>query len=217
MGRTIKGKAPECKSFTYIANMKTVTYFSGSYSGHNPAYVEAARRVGDFIGRQKCLAKYGGSSSGLMGAFCFALKASAEESHSSAKIIGIMPRKYATVNKPETLGIEFTVTETLTERKHLLIEGADAFLVLPGGIGTLDEIFETIETDYVPADRDPTIGDYTIRPIYILNMDGYYNPIRDQLARMEHEGFLVPTKMINLFFLDTLDEYLAALEQFFVS
>lgn len=195
--------------------MKTVTYFAGARAGNHPDYEDAARRVGGFIGRQQCRAKYGGSRTGLMGAFCFAFKNAAEESKSGAKIFGILPRKYANVNKPETLGIEFTVTDTLAERKHLLLEGADAFLVMPGGIGTLDEIFETIETDYLPADRDPTIGEYTIRPIYILNIGGFYNATRQQLQHMHDEGFLVGQKMANMFFYDTVEEYLEALTRFF--
>lgn len=195
--------------------MKTVTYFSGARAGNNPAYEEAARRVGDFIGRQKCLAKYGGSRTGLMGAFCFAFKAAEAESHSGAKIFGVLPRKYASVNKPETLGIEFVVTDTLAERKQLLLKDADAFLVMPGGIGTLDEIFEAIETDYLPADRDPTIGEYTIRPIFIMNIGGFYNATREQLNYMHNEGFLIGQKTANVFYYDTVEDYLAALERFF--
>jgi hypothetical protein len=185
--------------------------------GANPAYEQAAKQIGDYIGRKKCLVKYGGSSTGLMGAFCFALKAAAEQSHSGAKITGILPKKYATVNKPETLGIEFTVTETLAERKHLLLEGADAFLVLPGGIGTLDEIYETIETDYMPIDRDPTLGEYKMRPIFILNLFGFYNATKVQLEKMKEEKFLIGQKTANLFFYDTVDEYLAALDRFFAT
>ncbi len=197
--------------------MKTITYFSGARAGNNPVYEEAAKRVGNFIGRQKCLAKYGGSRTGLMGAFCFSLKLAAEESRSGAKIFGILPRKYASVNKPETIGIEFIVTDTLSERKQLLLKDADAFLVMPGGIGTLDEIFETIETDYLPTDRDPTIDEYTIRPIYILNLNGFYDATRKQLQHMHDEGFLVGQKTANVFYYDTVDEYIRALERFFKS
>ena len=197
--------------------MKTITYFSGARAGTRPEYEEAARKVGDFVGRQRCLAKYGGSRTGLMGAFCFSFKDAAAQSQSGARIVGILPKKYATVNKPETIGIEFTVTETLAERKHLLLEGADAFLVMPGGIGTLDEIYETIETDYIPTDRDPTLGEYRIRPIYVLNLNGFYDATRAQLDHMHAEGFLVGQKTANLFYYDTVEEYLAALERFFNS
>lgn len=197
--------------------MKTITYFSGARSGANSVYEDAAKRIGDYVGRKKCIAKYGGSSTGLMGAFCFSLKSAAEESRSGAKIIGILPQKYSTVNKPETLGIEFTVTKTLSERKHLLLEGADAFLVLPGGIGTLDEIYETIETDYMPTDRDPSLGEYTMRPIFILNLNGFYNATKAQLDVMKAEKFLIGQKTANLFFYDTVDEYLSALDRFFAS
>lgn len=195
--------------------MKTITYFSGARAGARPEYEQAARQVGDYIGRKTCLAKYGGSSTGLMGAFCFSLKAAAEESRSGARIIGILPKKYVTVNKPETLGIEYIVTETMVERKHLLLGGSDAFLVMPGGIGTLDEMCETIETDYIPADRDPTLGDYKMRPIFVLNLFGFYDATKAQLEFMKEEKFLIGQKMSNLYFYDTVAEYLAALDRFF--
>jgi uncharacterized protein (TIGR00730 family) len=195
--------------------MKTVTYFSGARAGADPVYEEAARAVGQFVGRQRCIAKFGASRFGLMGAFCEEVKKAAMESGSGAKVVGVLPKKYASVNKPETLGIEYTLTDTLSERKQLLLDSADAFLVMPGGTGTLDEIYETIEEDYLPADRDPTIGEYTIRPIYVLNVKGYYDHTIAQLEHMVKEGFLVPKKMASLHVYDTLGEYLGALERFF--
>lgn len=195
--------------------MKSVTYFAGARSGTIPAYEKAAYDVGYHLGQKKCLAKFGGSRNGLMGGFCRGFLAAEKETHSSAKIIGITPEKYLRVNQPETLGIEFTVTDSLTERKKLLLEGVDGFLVLPGGTGTLDEIYECIEQDYLPVDRDPRYTEYNIRPIYVLNMNGFYDHTLLQLEHMVKEGFLIREKMAALHFYSTIEEYIAALDRFF--
>ncbi|MDY0029297.1 MAG: LOG family protein [Pseudobdellovibrionaceae bacterium] len=194
--------------------MKSFTYFSGAHKGNKPEYLEAAHKVGTFLGKKGCFAKYGGSKTGLMGEFCFAFLDAVKEHNSAGRILGILPQKYFNVNRPDEIGIEYLLTETLSERKHELIKDVDAFLVMPGGIGTLDEIFETVETDYKPADRDPTIGDYSIRPIFILNLFGYYDATKAQLDHMVEEGFLIPKKIENIFFIDTIENYIALLDQY---
>ncbi len=195
--------------------MKTISFFAGARSGTNPEYERAATEVGRFCGKYACIAKYGASRHGLMGAFAFGVKEGAEESGSGAKVLGIVPEKFARINQPETMGIEFVLTKDLTERKRLLLEKVDAFFVLPGGTGTLDEIYEVTEQDYLPADRDPSFKDYAIRPIYILNLNGYYDPTIAQFKRMMDEGFLIPQKIAAVHFYNTLEDYLAALERFF--
>ncbi|MBP9867459.1 MAG: LOG family protein [Alphaproteobacteria bacterium] len=198
--------------------MKVITYFSGAHSGGNPSYVDAAKAVGNYIGSRKCITKFGGSRRGLMGAYCASVKEAAIKTGSGAQIFGYVPKKFININEPEKLGIEFTITETLTERKQMLLEGADAFIVMPGGIGTLDEIYETIEQDYVPADNDPTNSiEYAIRPIFVLNLNYYYDATIEQLEQMEREGFLIPQKIATLYFYNTTDELIAALDRFFES
>lgn len=194
--------------------MKTIAYFSGAHFGNDPAYAEAARVVGDCVGSFRCVTKFGGSRRGLMGVYCRAVQNAANRTESGTVILGYVPRKFLEINAPETLGIPFTVTETLSERKHLLLEGADACIVMPGGVGTLDEIYETIEQDYVPGDGNAESLGQPIRPLFILNLNGYYGPTRDQLARMEREGFLIPQKIETLRFYDTPADLVAALEDF---
>ncbi len=98
----------------------------------------------------------------------------------------------------------------MTERKFHLLEKVDVFLVAPGGTGTMDEIFECMEQDYLPVDRDPRFTDYAMRPILILNQDGYYNHTIAQLEHMKSQGLLIPQKVAALHFYDTLDDFLAA-------
>ncbi len=195
--------------------MKTITFFGGARSGNNPVYEKAAFEIGRFCGKRPCLAKYGASRHGLMGAFAIGLKEAVEETQSGAKLLGVVPQKFSKINQPETMGIEFILTEGLTERKKLLLEKVDAFLVAPGGTGTLDEIYEVTEQDYLPADRDPSYADYSIRPIYVLNIEGYYDYTIKQFERMVADGLLIPQKIAALHFYDTLEDYLKALERFF--
>lgn len=195
--------------------MKTLTYFAGARSGKNPEYERVAEDIGRFCGQYDCVVKYGASRYGLMGAFAKGVQEGAKESGSAAKVVGAVPRKFAKINQPETMGIEFILTEGMTDRKAFLLEKADAFLVLPGGTGTLDEIYEVTEQDYLPVDRDPSFTDYSIRPIFVLNIDGYYDHTIKQFERMIEEGFLIPQKIAAVHFYDTVEDIKKALERFF--
>lgn len=195
--------------------MKTLTYFAGARSGNNPEYECVAEEIGRFCGKFDCHIKYGASRFGLMGAFAKGVQEAAKETGSAAKVFGAVPRKFAKINQPETMGIEFILTEGMTDRKAYLLEKADAFLVLPGGTGTLDEIYEVTEQDYLPVDRDPSFTDYSIRPIFILNINGYYDHTIKQFERMIEEGFLIPQKIAAVHFYDTVDDIKKALERFF--
>ncbi len=195
--------------------MKTFTFFGGAQNGNDPSYMAQAEKLGYWLGKKPCIIKYGGSAMGLMGAFCRGVLKGEKEKGLKTRIIGVLPEKYFRVNRPETLPIEFKVTEDLTERKELLLEGTDAFLVLPGGTGTLDEIFEAIEQDYLPADRDPSFQDYCIRPIFVLNYKDYYKGTIEQLEEIKRRGFISKQKLASLHFYDTLDDMIGALERFY--
>ena len=193
--------------------MKTISFFGGARSGTNPEFEKAATAIGAFCGSHKCIAKYGGSVNGLMGAFAHGFIDAAKETQSDAKLIGVLPEKFAKINNPQSLGIEFILTETLTERKFHLLEKVDVFLVVPGGTGTMDEIFECMEQDYLPVDRDPRFQDYSMRPILIFNQEGYYDHTIAQLDYMQKMGLLIPQKVAALHFYNTLDEFLAAVKR----
>ena len=191
--------------------MKIVTFFGGARAGTNPNFEKAATAIGTFCGARKCIAKYGGSVNGLMGAFARGFLSSAKENNTEAKLIGILPEKFSKINNPQSLGIEFILTNTMYERKYHLLEKADVFIVAPGGTGTLDEIFECMEQDYLPVDRDPRFADYAMRPILIFNQDGFYDHTIGQLNHMKSMGLLIEQKMAALHFYNTLEEFLAAI------
>ncbi len=191
----------------------TFSYFSGAKAGLDPIYHETAGQLGFWLGGHDVHVKYGGSGNGLMGAFCRGFLKGAEKSGSGGTIEGILPEKYHIVNQPKSLGIPYTLTKNLTERKHLLLDGVDAFLVLPGGTGTLDEIYECVEQDYLPMDRDPSVKSYGIRPIFVLNMKDYYQHTKMQIEHMIESGFITRGKLATLNFIDDFEVYKQEIEK----
>lgn len=198
---------------TTESKRKTLSYFSGARQGLDPIYHETASELGYWVGTHDVHVKYGGSANGLMGAFARGFIAAAKKTESGATIEGILPRKYERVNQPQSLDMKYTLTDTLTERKHMLLHDVDAFLVLPGGTGTLDEIYECVEQDYLPMDRDPTLETYGIRPIFVANLNGYYEHTKKQLRHMIDSGFISEGKLATLNFYDDMETYKAELEK----
>jgi len=195
--------------------MKTLTCYCGAQSGNHPAYIEAAEQLGAFVATLGCRLKFGASNNGLMGAFCRGFIGDPATSTTRALIDGYVPEKFLKVNDPDALGIRYQITATLLERKSLLLENSDLLLVLPGGTGTLDEVFDAMERDYRPADRDPSFKDVNIRPIYIFNQNGYYDHLRLQIEHMVNEGFVKPEKLKNFRFFSDHEALQDALRAFF--
>ena len=173
--------------------------YCGSRSGDDPAFAAAARTVGRVIGERGWRLVYGGGSSGLMGAVADAALAA------GAASVGVIP---AALMERELghLGLdELVVVETMHERKRLMAERSDAFLALPGGIGTFEELFEVWTW--------LQLG-YHAKPVGLLNVAGYYDPLLDFLDRSVQRGFVPPDQRALLQVADSVEpllERLAAL------
>lgn len=155
----------------------TVTVFCGSSPGFDPVYVEAARAVGTAIGRSGTALVYGGGHVGLMGTVADAALAA------GAEVTGIIPRALQAreaVNEDLT---ELILVDTMHERKMLMADRADAFLALPGGPGTLEELTE----QWTWAQ----LGIHD-KPVGLLNVDGYFDPLLAFVANMRDRGFTHP-------------------------
>lgn len=154
--------------------------YCGSKPGKDPAYAALAQAVGHWLGeRQGCLV-YGGGKNGLMGVLADAALAS------GAQVTGIIPgsmveREWAHPNCTELL-----VVDSMHERKRLMAERADAFLALPGGIGTFEELFE--------AWAWRQLGFHN-KPVGLLNAHGYYDELLSFLATTVNNGFMEPQQM----------------------
>lgn len=155
----------------------TVTVFCGSSPGFDPVYVEAARAVGTAIGQAGMALVYGGGHVGLMGTVADAALAA------GAEVSGIIPRALQAreaVNEDLT---ELIIVETMHERKMLMADRADAFLALPGGPGTLEELTEQWTWAQLGIHE---------KPVGLLNVDGYFDPLLTFVQNMRDRGFTHP-------------------------
>ncbi|MCI8469723.1 MAG: TIGR00730 family Rossman fold protein [Eggerthellaceae bacterium] len=173
-----------------------ITVYCGSNPGANPRFLEAAEQLGTWIGRAGHCLVYGGSSVGLMGAVSRAALAA------GGCVEGVEPRFFIDAGVAQHDLTRLHVVETMAERKALMIELGDAFVALPGGVGTLEEISEIMSQ--VRLSLGP-------RRCYLLNLDGFYDPLRQLLGAMLDQGFLDQRDVDAFLFPTSVDELTAAL------
>lgn len=155
--------------------MRTLCVFCGSRAGADPGYIELARTVGSLAAERNIAIVYGGGRVGLMGAMAESALAA------NGRVIGVIPQMLMDREVGHGGLSELHVVRTMAERKQRMGELSDAFLTLPGGIGTMDELFE--------AWTWTQLGLQT-KPSGILNFRGYYDPLIEFLDRAVTEGFL---------------------------
>ncbi len=157
--------------------MKKVVVFCGSSVGFNAVYKEAAIALGNYFVKNDIALVYGGGKIGMMGVIADTILAK------KGNVIGVIPsllEKEEVVHKGVS---ELIITKKMSERKVIMSKLVDAYITLPGGFGTLDELFEAL-----------TLGQLHIeqKPIGILNVNGFFNHTLQQLDVMVKEGYLKP-------------------------
>jgi uncharacterized protein (TIGR00730 family) len=155
--------------------MKTLCIFCGSRPGVDPAYVEMARRVGTSIAQRGVAIVYGGGRVGLMGAVAEAALAA------NGRVIGVIPQLLIDREVGHAGISELHVVRTMAERKEMMGALSDGFLTLPGGTGTMDELFEAWTWTQLGLQHKPSA---------LLNFRGYYDPLVAFLDRCVDQGFL---------------------------
>lgn len=163
--------------------MTALCVFCGSNPGERPGYCRLASEVGELLARRQVTVVYGGGRVGMMGALADAALAAGGE------VIGVIPRLLMDKEVGHAGLTELTVVESMAERKIMMGHRADAFLTLPGGIGTMDELFE--------AWTWAQLG-LQIKPNGLLNYEGYYDPLIQFADRAVTEGFLKPLSRAKL-------------------
>lgn len=158
-------------------NLRSVCVFCGSQPGAQPDYVQTAHALAEALARRGITIVYGGGHVGMMGALADA--ALARRAH----IVGVIPQH---LMRPEVahrgLG-ELRIVETMHERKRVMAERSDAFVVLPGGYGTLEEMFEMITWLQLQLQA---------KPVGVLNVAGYFDHLQAFLRHAADEGFIRP-------------------------
>ncbi|MFQ3593117.1 MAG: TIGR00730 family Rossman fold protein [Gemmataceae bacterium] len=154
---------------------KSICVFCGSSNGLDPAYSDATRRVAIEMAARKLILVYGAGDVGLMGILADAMLAA------GGLVIGFIPRALVDREVAHHGITELHVVETMHERKAHMADRASAFLALPGGFGTLDELFEILTWAQLGIHR---------KPIGLLNVRGFFNPLLSWIDHALQEGFL---------------------------
>lgn len=157
-----------------MTSLRSVTLYCSSSRSLDPHFAVAARAAGELLARRGITLVYGGGGLGLMGEAARACKAA------GGRVEGIITRKFLDLEQGWLGCDELVVVDTMRERKRILIERADGFLVLPGGMGTFEEFFETL------VGRQ--IGDHA-KPIAVLDDHGYYLPLHSLIEHSIRERF----------------------------
>ena len=157
--------------------LKALCVYCGSAIGHDAAYAESARALGQEIARRGMSLVYGGGHVGLMGVVADAALAA------GAEVIGVIPTALMDSEVGHTRLTKLHVVKDMHERKALMAELADGFLALPGGIGTLEELFEVMTW--------LQLG-YHSKPVGLLNTQGFYDDLLRFLDKQREAGFLKP-------------------------
>ncbi|MBM3150791.1 MAG: TIGR00730 family Rossman fold protein [Chloroflexi bacterium] len=157
--------------------MRSVCVYCGSADGVSPPFLAAARRVGAALAHSGRALVYGGGRTGLMGALADAAL------ENGGQALGVIVENMNTPALAHPGLTRLEVTATIHQRKARMYELAEGYIALPGGFGTLDELFETLTWGQ--------IGEHA-KPVGILNVDGYYDPLLAMLDRAAREKFLFP-------------------------
>ncbi|WP_421792188.1 TIGR00730 family Rossman fold protein [Hyphobacterium sp.] len=156
-----------------MAKVRSIGVFCGSAAGRDPAYGRAAKSAGEAIADSGSRLVYGGGDVGLMG---IAAKSALE---AGGKVLGVIP-EFMIRTEGLYEDAETRVVTTMSIRKNMLIEESDAFLILPGGVGTLEEIFDVLSRQRL-SQHD--------KPVAFLDVDEFWGPFFKLLLRTEQEGF----------------------------
>jgi uncharacterized protein (TIGR00730 family) len=179
-----------------MATIKKICVYCGSGPGSDPAFVDAARALGKIMGKNGIGLVFGGGSVGLMGEIAGAVLDHGGEA------VGIIPR-FLTNREHAMRRGEVVVTRDMHERKQLMFEHADAFVALPGGVGTLEEVVEQMTWAQLGRHK---------KPILLANIKGFWDPLCKLLDHMEALQFIRPGLQVNYLVADKAEDILPKLQ-----
>ena len=180
-----------------MEKIKNVAVFCGSSAGSSPIYTREAIKLGKCLKEENYSLVYGGGSRGLMGAI-------AESTfNEGGEVIGVLPEIF---NIPQVVRkdiyTKLYVKKDMHERKALMYELADAFIIMPGGIGTLDEFFEIFTWKQIGKHK---------KNIAIFNIEGFYNELLSFLKSVKEKGFVSEEVLSSLIVSDDANEIVSSL------
>ena len=177
--------------------MKRIAVFCGSSSGTNEVYIEGVRKLGVALAEQNIHLVFGGGKVGLMGVLADAVLAAGGEA------IGVIPGFLNIREVAHEDVTELITVSSMHERKALIHDMSDGFIALPGGFGTLDELFESLTWGQLGIHQ---------KPVGILNINGYFSQILSAMDRMVDEGFLKGINRDMVLVSERIEELLEKME-----
>ncbi len=179
-------------------NLNSICVLCGSSSGENPIYTETAYNLGKQLAEKNIKLVFGGANIGVMGAVAAGCR------DNNGYIIGITPKLFEDILDISGFN-ELIITNTMDERKNKMLNLSDAFLTLPGGFGTLDELFEFITLNQLS---------YHKKPNAILNINNYFGFMIDFLNNAVKERFIHPQHFESLIIKDNLTDILKEFDNY---
>ena len=171
--------------------IKSVAVYCGHQAGNNPEYMRDAKKVGELLARNKMTLVFGGGNVGLMGAVANAAL------ENGGEVIGISTTHVLSLQEPAIDGIHVKVVDGLSTRKQEMYDLSDAFVILPGGMGTLDEM-----TDIMTKQQ---VGE-SCKPIFLINTAKYWEIFGQVITHMQNEGFIPNPDDYNIHIINTPEE-----------
>lgn len=179
-----------------MRQIKSVCVFCGAASKVDPVFHDLARAAGALVAAQGWTLVYGGSKTGTMGSLADGALGA------GGKVVGFIPRHLEEREQQHTGITECHVVDSMHERKQGMVDAADAFVVLPGGFGTMDEFFENITW------RQIGLHD---KPMIIVNYNGFWSKLLELMADLERHHFIRPENLELFTVVDSLDQLVDAL------
>ena len=173
--------------------INSLAVFCGSKNGNNPVYVNHAKELGNLLAKKNITLIYGGGSTGIMGAVADAMM------EGGGKVIGIITKKLVDWEHQHEGITDLSVVDDMHIRKQKMYDLCDAAVILPGGVGTLDEFFEMVTWNQL------SIHD---KEIYIINSDNFFDFLLKHIQQMEKQGFLYESVLERITVLDEPEQLL---------
>lgn len=181
-----------------MPSLTSICVYCGSGLGTDPAYEEAARTLGAMMAEAGVRLVYGGGSIGLMGTIARAVL------ENGGSVTGVIPRFLQSRERPMADLTELIVTEDMHQRKMLMFEKADAFVALPGGVGTLEELVEQMTWVQLGRHR---------KPVLLANIAKFWDPLIRLLDQMRQTGFIRRDLDVSALVTDRAEDIIPALER----
>jgi uncharacterized protein (TIGR00730 family) len=179
-----------------MSEIKSICVYCASGPGNRPVFVEAARRFGRILAKNAMRLVYGGGSIGLMGALAEAVL------DGGGTVVGVIPEFLVDREHMLLRAQERIITRDMHERKRVMFEHADAFVALPGGIGTLEELVEQLTWAQLGRHK---------KPILALNIESFWDPLRALIDDMRRLDFIRAGLAVDLLIAEDVDEILPKL------